>query len=494
MRRLPRLVPRTLRSRLIAGVLALLVLTCGGVSLATTELLRHFLVGRLDQQLVQTGARYAASLEHSGAGTGAGPGTDTRAQAPGTFGARLLNGQVTAAGVVDGDADDAEVAAGDRPADTDDLVPLSPADRRHLAALPADDSAQGIHLSTLGGYRVRATAGRDGDVLVTGLPTGPVDATVHKLVMVELLVFGVALAATGIAGAVWVRLSLRPLERVAGTAERVSALSLASGAVALDERVPDEDPRTEVGRVGSAFNRMLGHVEDALARRHQVEERLRAFAADAGHELRTPLATVRGHAELALRHPGPVPAEVRHSLGRIEGEARRMGAIVEDLLLLARLDAGRPLADEEVDLTRLALDGAADAHATAPGHRWRLDLPERPVLVRGDADRLRQVVANLLANAAAHTPEGTEVTLRLAPSGGGVALSVTDNGPGIDPALVGQVFERFVRGDASRSRAAGSTGLGLAIVRAVVEAHGGGVGVESSPGSTVFTVRLPQGS
>ncbi|WP_031066547.1 sensor histidine kinase [Streptomyces sp. NRRL WC-3742] len=482
------MAPRTLRSRLIAGVLALLVLTCGGVSLATTELLRHFLLGQLDQQLVQAGGRYAASLEHTGGG---GPGTDTRAQAPGTFGARLLDGKVTAAGVVDGDADDADVASGNRPADTDDLVALSAADRRHLAALPPDGSAHGVRLASLGGYRVRAVAGRDGDVLVTGLPAGPVDAIVHKLVMVELLVFGVALAATGIAGAVWVRLSLRPLERVTGTAERVSALSLASGEVALSDRVPDEDPRTEIGRVGSAFNRMLGHVEDALARRHRVEERLRGFAADAGHELRTPLATVRGHAELALRHPGPVPPEVRRSLGRIEAESRRMGAIVEDLLLLARLDAGRPLADDEVDLTRLALDGAADAHATAPGRHWRLDLPERPVLVRGDADRLRQVIANLLANAAAHTPDGTEVTLRLAPTADGVAMTVTDTGPGIDPALAAQVFERFVRGDPSRSRTTGSTGLGLAIVRAVTEAHGGTVSVESHPGRTVFTVLLP---
>ncbi|WP_369186057.1 ATP-binding protein [Streptomyces sp. Y1] len=495
--------PRTLRARLIAGVLALLLLTCGGVSLATAELLRHFLVGRLDQQLAQAGARYAASLEHAAGAPGTGipapgrpdAGADTRAQAPGTFGARLLDGRVTAAGVVDGDADDAEVASGDRPADTDDKVALTAVDGRHLAALPPDGSAHGVRLSALGGYRVRAAAGRDGDVLVTGLPTGPVDATVHKLVMVELLVFGVALAATGIAGTLWVRLSLRPLERVAGTAERVSALSLASGAVALSERVPDEDPRTEVGRVGSAFNRMLGHVEDALAQRHLVEERLRGFAADAGHELRTPLATVRGHAELALRHPGPVPPEVRHSLGRIEAESRRLGAIVEDLLLLARLDAGRPLADDEVDLTRLALDGAADARASAPGHRWRLDLPEEPVIVRGDADRLRQVVANLLANAAAHTPEGTEVTLRLTPDGPWIALGVTDTGPGIEPRLAERVFERFVRGDPARSRtrSAGSTGLGLAIVRAVVDAHGGSVRLASRPGRTEFTALLPAG-
>ncbi|MER5640085.1 HAMP domain-containing sensor histidine kinase [Kitasatospora sp. NPDC002227] len=483
--------PRTLRARLIAGVLALLVLVCGGIGLVTTAELRHFLVDRLDQQLSDTGGRYAASLERA-----ANPGTDqrdrsdTRAQAPGTFGARLLHGVVTNAGVVDGDADDVGVEAGDVPADTDDLVRLSDADQRALAALPVGGSARSLSLSALRGYRMQAVAGRDGDVLVTGLPLKSVDATVHRLVMVELVVFAVALAAAGVAGALWVGLALRPLGRVVTAAERVSALPLASGEVELSVRVEDDDPRSEVGRVGAALNRMLGHVEEALAQRQTVEERLRSFAADAGHELRTPVATVRGHAELALRHPGPLAEDVRHSLTRIDAETRRMGAIVEDLLLLARLDAGRPLARGEADLTRIALDCASDARAAGPGHRWRLELPPEPVVVAGDEDRLRQVVANLLANAAAHTPEGTEVTLRLAPRGDGAELSVSDTGPGIEPELAERVFERFVRGDRSRARATGSTGLGLAIVRAVVTAHGGTVELTSRPGLTTFTVRL----
>ncbi|MFB7664490.1 sensor histidine kinase [Kitasatospora sp. NPDC056138] len=491
---LRRAVPRTLRARLIAGLLALLLLTCAGVGLATTQALRHFLVDRLDQQLADTGGRYAASLEHPELSTAGAARGDTRAQAPGTFGAWLLNGTVTAARVVDGDADDPAVAEGTVAADTDDTVSLTVADRGALAALPAGGPARSVGLSGLGDYRLRAVAGRDGDVLVTGLPLRPLDDAVHRLVTIELVVFAAALASTGVAGALWIRVSLRPLDRVVGAAERVSALPLASGEAAVPVRVPDDDLGTEVGRVGAALNRMLGHVEDALARRQSVEDRLRAFAADASHELRTPVAAVRGHAELALRHPGPVPGEVRHSLTRIEAESQRMGAIVEDLLLLARLDAGRPLAAAEVDLTRVALDCVADARAAGPGHRWQLELPEEPVLVTGDADRLRQVVANLLANARVHTPEDTRVTLALSTGPGGageVRLTVTDTGPGIEPELAGRIFERFVRGDQARARSTGSTGLGLAIVRAVSTAHHGSVELSTRPGRTSFTVRLP---
>ncbi|MEZ0066988.1 two-component system OmpR family sensor kinase [Streptacidiphilus sp. MAP12-20] len=478
--RLPRrLVPRTLRARLIAGLLALLVVACAVVSLVTTSELEHFLVTRVDQQLAAAGGRYAASLEH---GRG-----DTRAQASGTFGACLKGGRVVAVGVVDGDTDD---LIGGEPGDHPQLDASVQA---QLAALPVGGSPASLRLARLGHYRLVAQAGTGGEVLVTGLPLSQVDSMQRQLLVVELMVFASAFAVTAAVGAFWVRLALRPLERVARTAEQVSCLPLASGEVALRERVPDQDPQTEVGRVGVAFNRMLGHVGDALAQRQAVEERLRGFAADASHELRTPVATIRGHAELALRHPEPTPEPVRHALRRIESESQRMGAIVEDLLLLARLDAGRPLASAEVDLTRLALDSASDARAAGPEHRWQLELPEEPLLITGDPDRLRQVIANLLANARIHTPPGTSVTLSLArdESAREVALAVTDTGPGIPPELASQVFERFVRGDRARTRATGSTGLGLAIVRAVATAHGGSVAVRSEPGRTRFEVRLP---
>jgi two-component system OmpR family sensor kinase len=295
-------------------------------------------------------------------------------------------------------------------------------------------------------------------------------------------------------GTSWVRLSLRPLRRVAATASQVAEMPLESGQVAMPQGVPDADPATETGQLGLAFNRMLGHVESALTRRAASEARLRRFAADASHELRTPLAAIRGYAELARRHPGPVPEDIAHALGRVESESERMSVLVDELLLLAQLDAGRPLAREPVDLTRLAIDAASDARAAAPGHKWRLELPDEPVMVRGDEHRLRQVLANLLSNAGSHTPPGTTVTVALSGPGPGassVVLSVTDNGPGIPADLQPGLFERFVRGDTSRSHATGSTGLGLAIVDAVTAAHGGNVGVTSRPGNTSFTITLP---
>jgi two-component system OmpR family sensor kinase len=308
-----------------------------------------------------------------------------------------------------------------------------------------------------------------------------------------VVVFGAALAVTGVAGALWVRWSLRSLNRVAATATRVSELPLASGEVALPPRAPENEPRSEVGRVATAFNRMLGHVEDALTKRHASEERLRSFAADASHELRTPVASVRGHAELALLHPGPVPPEVTRALERIAAESARMGEMVDDLLLLARLDAGRPLERRPVDLTRLVLDAVTDARAAGPGHRWTLELAEEPVTVTGDEHRLHQVLANLLANARLHTPEGSKVTVSLEGDGAGAVLTVHDDGPGVPGDIQPGVFERFTRAEHRRrpENHGGGAGLGLSIVAAVAEAHGGSVGLESRPGSTTFTVRLP---
>ncbi|MGW6600211.1 HAMP domain-containing sensor histidine kinase [Streptomyces sp. NPDC055036] len=471
------LPPRTLRGQLTAGLVVLLALACLMVGVTTAFALEGFLVRRLDQQLSASGGKFAASLEHE-ATPDRDNRPDTRGQSKGTFGARLLRGTTTRAAVVGKEGDVSEVR-------------LTSGDRLALAELPLDGKGHTLRLSALGHYRLEAFKGDEGDVLITGLPLRPVEETLHRLEWVEGAVFGAALIVTGTLAALWVRLSLRPLRRVTTTAANVAERPLASGEVAMPDPVPVTDPHTEVGQVGTALNRMLGHVGNALERRQASEERLRHFAADASHELRTPVANIRGHAELALRHKGPVPAEVERALDRIQSESVRMSRMVDDLLLLARIDAGRALEREPVDLTRLVLDATDDARATGPGHRWLLDLPEEAVTITGDEHRLHQVVGNLLANARSHTPSGTRVAVRLTHDEDGIRLSVADNGPGIPEELRPEIFGRFVRADAGRSRAAGSTGLGLAIVYAVVSAHGGTVGVESAPGRTVFTVTLP---
>jgi two-component system OmpR family sensor kinase len=258
----------------------------------------------------------------------------------------------------------------------------------------------------------------------------------------------------------------------------------------MPDRVPVDAPRTEVGRVGTALNTLLGKVESSLAVRFASEQKLRRFVADASHELRTPLASIRGYAELG-RRPTRLPADTARSLERIESESIRMSTLVEEMLLLARLDAGRDLRVAEVPLGGLLVEALADAQVAGPDHTWLLELPDADVEVRGDADRLRQAIGNLLANARLHTPAGTTVTATLVAADSGATITVTDDGPGIPAELQPALFERFTRGDDSRSRRAGSTGLGLAIVAAIVEAHGGTVEVESAPGRTEFRVTLP---
>ncbi len=328
---------------------------------------------------------------------------------------------------------------------------------------------------------------------MAGQSLADVNTTTNNLLLIFGLITLLALLAAAIAGTAVVRVALRPLGRVAATATRVSELELARGEVRLADRVPDADtdPRTEVGQVGSALNRLLGHVESALVARQASEDKVRQFVADASHELRTPLASIRGYSELTRRGGYELPEDVVRSLGRIESESIRMTSLVEDLLLLARLDAGRELVVGEVDLTVLLVDAVSDAHAASPEHDWQLQMPDGAVLVTGDRGRLHQVLANLLANARTHTPPGTRVITTLSVDESAVLVAVSDDGPGISPGLLPVLFERFARGDGSRSRTTGSTGLGLAIVSAVVEAHAGTVTVESEPGNTRFVVSIP---
>jgi two-component system, OmpR family, sensor kinase len=482
------LARRTLRGRLIAGLLALLAVACAAVGVVTYVSLHGFLLNQLDQQLVQASNRYQACLGHP-------PPPDDGDSQPGQPHpdspydcAQRQQQQTFSAQVQDGVLRYPYISYG--------TCTPSPADKAALTSVPAGGPPFTSELCGLGDYRLLAVAD-PGDASITyinGLPMTQVSSTLRQVAIVEFLVFAAALVLTGVLGTGFVRLSLRPLRRVAATATRVTELPLASGEVTLPDRVPDADPRTEVGQVGSAFNRMLGHVEAALARRAASESRLRRFAADASHELRTPLAAIRGYAELARRHPGPVPGDIAHALARVESESARMSVLVDELLLLAQLDAGRPLAKEPVDLTRLAIDTASDARAASPGHHWTLELPDEPVLVEGDEHRLHQVLANLMSNAAKHTPEGTTVTLAIATAEDPptARVSVTDTGPGIPDDLQPALFERFVRGDSARSNGGASTGLGLAIVQAVTAAHGGTVSVTSRPGHTSFVMTLPR--
>ncbi|WP_330880464.1 HAMP domain-containing sensor histidine kinase [Umezawaea sp.] len=470
--------------------MALLTVVCLIIGVVTMVALRDFQIGKLDEQLKFASDR---ASEFRGdrpppSGFPRFPGTVTNdrnplsgpGQAPGTLTAVVHDKTITLALRLTPDRGDQEI--------------LPDAARPQLIALTPDVAPRSVTLEGLGAYRLVATTTPSGDVLVTGLPLASVNATVLQL---GFVLGGVALGGllvAGLTGAFIVRRTLTPLQRVAGIATRVSELPLHEGEVALAVRVPeqDADPRTEVGQVGLALNRMLGHIGAALTARHATETRVRQFVADASHELRTPLAAIRGYAELTRRSKAEVPPDVAHAMSRVESEADRMTVLVQDLLLLARLDAGRPLDDAEVDLTRVVLDAVSDARIAAHDHNWQLELPSEPVTVVGDGDRLHQVLANLLSNARTHTPPGTTVTTGLSVSPGrGVELTVTDDGPGIPAGLLPNVFERFTRGDGSRSRAAGSTGLGLSIVLAVVEAHGGAVGVASEPGKTRFTVRLP---
>lgn len=479
----------SLRLRLLVGQIVVLAVVCVGITAATELALLHHLVAQLDGQLAGTSYRSAlmypepphAGWHHSHLYPRPGPGPrflDAPGQPAGMVAAVVSDGKTVDAGYLTG--------SGARAA-------LTTTAQTQLAQIAGSRSPVTMDLEGLGRYRVVAAPSRSGgDVIVTGLSMSNIDATMMRMLVILGIVTVIALVAATTAGVVIIRRALAPLRRVAQTAREVVQLPLDRGEVQLPVRVPESDanPATEVGQLGSALNRMLDHISEALSARQASETRVRQFVADASHELRTPLAAIRGYTELTQRM-GDDREAVAHAMSRVASETERITRLVEDLLLLARLDSGRPLEREPVDLSRLAVDAVSDAHVAGPDHQWELDLPEEPVVVTGDGARLHQVLTNLLANARVHTAAGTVVTTRLSAEPAHTVLQVIDNGPGIPPELQSEVFERFARGDTSRSRKGGSTGLGLAIVSAVVKAHHGTITVHSSPGHTEFTVRLP---
>jgi two-component system OmpR family sensor kinase len=512
--------PRTwsLRARLLASQIVLLALVCAAIGVGTEVALQRFLTKQLDARLAETGRRSVGlfAFEQAPApppGMGSMPGfpdppgyprhiiireddgpgpafLNAPGQAARTVGAVITRGAPIDAGVITADGTRAGISA---------------TAAQQLDAIPPNHKATTVELDGLGRYRITAMHARDsqGVRIVTGLPMSDVDDTLLTVLVVFGVVGAIALIGGTTAGFVIIRRQLAPLSRVSEAARQVADLELDRGEVRLPTPIVKVDPasaHTEIGQLGSALNRMLDRIAGALSARHASETRVRQFVADASHELRTPLAAIRGYTELAQRKRDDLPEDVAHAMNRVESETERMTQLVGDMLLLARLDTGRPLEREQADLSRLAVDAVSDAHVAGPDHQWLLDLPDEPVIVIGDEARLQQVLVNLLANARTHTPPGTSVTtsLDVDESGdgdsGGAVLTVTDDGPGIPAWLQPEIFERFARGDSSRSRRGGSTGLGLAIVAAVVRAHNGTIDVHSVPGKTQFVVKLPAGS
>ena len=529
--------PRSLRTRLVVGVLGLVLVMAAVMSSFSTVSLRHTLMARTDSQLMAAAQRAAdkrhdltqearkASDEAVQEGTekpggqpdGAGgvdgdpgkqgvpPGLDAAGQSTGTL--TLITAQTSASS--------SEAAAY---IDKDGhYAAISKEDCRLLLSEATEDHPVTVHLHHLGTYRVVATRDEaSGSTVITGLSLEGDKALIRTQLLIELAVALVGALVVALAGRTMVRSALAPLERVARTAHRVASQPLERGEVSIEDRVEkaDLDSSAEVGQVGGALNTLLGHVESALTARQRSETQVRQFVADASHELRTPLASIRGYTELIRREgaDADLPEEATYALERVHSESVRMTALVEDLLLLARLDAGRELRREEVDLVGLLVDTVADARAAGPDHDWRLDLavleppadataeeaedflPEPPLVI-GDEARLRQVVVNLLANARVHTPAGSHVTTTLAREGDTLIVRIHDDGPGIAPDVRDRLFERFARGDSSRERRTGSTGLGMSIALAIVQSHGGSIDVDSSTApedhGTTFTVRLP---
>ena len=612
--------PRSLRTRLVVGVLGLVLVMAATMGAFSTITLHHTLMNRLDDQLTAASHRAEARRhgeEHDGstldqqapdsavpsaspaepsatsspapsapathtcgdqdpaAVPGAKPvpaGLDAAGQATGTLTLIASGASDTGSADDSGDGDgadggDADHSSGTAPAsatvtagyidDDGRYQSLTPAECQVLLSLETTGEPVTVGIDSLGDYRVLASKdATTGDIVITGLSMKADNTLVRTQLLVEGAIVVIGTLITALAGRTMVRSSLTPLERVASTAERVASQPLARGEVSIDERVPGEDLTSsrEVGQVGSALNTLLGHVDDALTARQHSETQVRQFVADASHELRTPLASIRGYTELIAREgaDAALPDEAVHALERVHSESLRMSRLVEDLLLLARLDAGRDLNRDEVDLVGILLDTVSDARAAGPDHEWELDLaaldapadlgederddfePEPP-LVLGDEARLRQVLVNLLANARVHTPAGSHVITTLsrrtapvasdAPNGSGererggrdvssggaaaaaappgeeLVITISDDGPGIEAAVRGRLFERFARGDASRERRTGSTGLGMSIALAIVVSHGGTLTVDSicagedpvhpQAHGTIFTVALP---
>jgi two-component system, OmpR family, sensor kinase len=463
----------SLRARLLVGVLVLSALAMAVVGVVVWRVLDDYLIQQVDDELSRDSAGMVRAVIGGQVPPGSRPEGERAFQRTRYYVAlRSDTGQVVY----------------ETPGPLEGNEYLAPPDLTDVATSSGSTGSWFTTTTAVSGsptYRARVTPLAQGGTVVVATPLTDVEATLSRLVTIEVIASGIVLLAlTGLV--IWVvRRGLRPLEDVVTAADGVATGD-------LTHRVPVSNPNTEVGHLGVAFNTMVDRIQESFAERDESEERLRRFVADASHELRTPLTSIRGYAELFRQGAVDEPEQLGLAMRRIEDEAARMGVLVDDLLLLARLDHGRTLERDPVDLSRLVDDAVADARAVEPERPITVDRPEAAVVVPGDDVRLHQVVANLLANARVHTPPGTPVNVRVSLENGDAVVAVADQGPGMSPEAVSHAFERFYRAEGSRSRKHGGAGLGLAIVAAVVSAHGGSVGVTSQLGhGATFSVRLP---
>jgi two-component system OmpR family sensor kinase len=447
----------SLRTRLLIAVLGLLAIGFAGAGTVIYQLVESSLIARLDSSFPLTasvGGRLGTPPPRPSP-----PNADIYSRAISTI-LRASDGHVL----------------------LERIDPRAPLPASVIATRPTKHEELSL---TYRGHHVRVLFDRspDGRSVVVAVPLDDVDSTLSRLLRAELIVSAAVLAALAALGWWVLTVGLRPLDRIASTADAITSGD-------LTRRVPTGSTRTEIGRVAVALNTMLVQIEAALAQSRASERRLRQFVADASHELRTPLTSIRGYAELFRRGAAERPADAASAMRRIEEQSTRMTRLVDDLLQLAHLDEEQPLQISEVDLSRLVTTAVRDAREVSG--LAITSAVESGVSIDGDEVRLRQVIDNLLTNIRLHTPDGTRARVMLRSEDEEAVIEVSDNGPGIPPEHVGQVFERFYRADASRSRDAGGSGLGLAIVASTIHAHGGRVEVESSAGTgTTFRARLP---
>lgn len=479
----------SLRNRLTVGVLLLSAIGFIGAGLTSQFLLRSYLMSQVDEQLnsviggttnrvnaagivndEEVNPKRSEDEEH----------TPMRASAPMTplnrvptsISVTVLDPFGNLIGGIGGDLNTNRIA--------DYLKGMIPSQVASFGSQPFTVEAPGADFRVV----TRVLPSAMGSVVVAQ-SLRDFERTANRIGRVFLFIGFIVLFFIGFAARQVIKLSMKPLEAVELTAEKIAAGDLSA-------RLENFEPDTEVGRLSSSLNTMLGRIEESFAIRTESEDKLRRFVADASHELRTPLTAIRGFAELHRQGAVPEGEKTKELIGRIEKESIRMGALVEDLLLLARLDQSRQMEFKPVDLVHVIEETVASAKAAGPAHPINVDLPSE-LYTLGDSDRIYQVIANLLANARIHTPEGTSITVITRAEDEGAYISVADNGPGLSEADQKQIFERFFRADPSRQRNGDEgSGLGLSIVDAVMAAHGGKVGVISKPGQgATFTLFFP---